>query len=457
MEKYTKLLRLFAAAWVVSAFIVILWAPWNDYTFFGAEADNYIFHIYVLFLALASYLWNTLITPPPKPAPDSLRFKFNGNVYDYFKIALSNAILTVATLGAYSAWAKVRARRWFYGCTTLDGVNFDYHANPKSILAARVVVLVVYIVLGTGALLWVLRYFDIEYDFFLLMGDSAWADYWGGYWHGLLFVLLVFFYAWATARGSAFNARYSSFHNARFSFHGDSRSLLIFAGACMAISLAPPFFNIWTIVEGFDKNALVKPPNPEAFVAKFSGVYNHWDYPLKMALLFVPPFALIAAFPAALRGFIKWRVSNHRLGKIRFRHEVPLSRYYFYFLLLPSPLLLPVLDAVASQMYPARGFGVLAQYWDFAMWQGWSEGSMIVSTRMQGFVTSFYVIIAASVSPVLFYGGIAFDGGRFRCSVTAAEYMIKILAPNFLAVLFSLGLLWPWARVRRAKYLAENI
>lgn len=41
------------------------------------------------------------------------RIKFHGKGGEYFAIWLVNALLTIVTLGIYSAWATVRRRRYF--------------------------------------------------------------------------------------------------------------------------------------------------------------------------------------------------------------------------------------------------------------------------------------------------------------------------------------------------------
>src|SRR5437867_9989841 len=60
--------------------------------------------------------------------------EFTGTAAEYFRIWIVNLFFTLATLGIYSAWAKVRKRRYFYGSTRLDGDSFDYFASPKAIL-----------------------------------------------------------------------------------------------------------------------------------------------------------------------------------------------------------------------------------------------------------------------------------------------------------------------------------
>ena len=65
--------------------------------------------------------------------------EFTGTAAEYFRIWIVNLFFTLATLGIYSAWAKVRKRRYFYGSTRLDGDSFDYFASPKAILNGRII------------------------------------------------------------------------------------------------------------------------------------------------------------------------------------------------------------------------------------------------------------------------------------------------------------------------------
>ena len=65
-------------------------------------------------------------------------FEFRGEGKVYFRIWVVNALLSIITLGVYSAWAKVRSNRYFYSHLYLDGTSFEYLANPVSILKGRV-------------------------------------------------------------------------------------------------------------------------------------------------------------------------------------------------------------------------------------------------------------------------------------------------------------------------------
>src|ERR1700761_2385520 len=69
-------------------------------------------------------------------------FEFQGSGGEYFKIWIVNLALSIITLGIFSAWAKVRTRRYFLGNTVLAGHSFDYHGQPLRILLGRIIALV---------------------------------------------------------------------------------------------------------------------------------------------------------------------------------------------------------------------------------------------------------------------------------------------------------------------------
>jgi uncharacterized membrane protein YjgN (DUF898 family) len=116
---------------------------------------------------------------PVPQVPESHPFRFDGTASAYFGIWVVNILLTILTLGIYSAWAKVRRLRYFYGNTSVMGHAFEYHANPLAILKGRLIVVAVLIAynvlltlypvygfaLGAGLLLLVPFAFMLSYRF----------------------------------------------------------------------------------------------------------------------------------------------------------------------------------------------------------------------------------------------------------------------------------------------------
>jgi uncharacterized membrane protein YjgN (DUF898 family) len=71
--------------------------------------------------------------------PRAEPFHFSATGAEYFRIWIVNLLLTIVTLGIYSAWAKVRRLRYFYGSTQLAGSTFEYHGQPMQILKGRLI------------------------------------------------------------------------------------------------------------------------------------------------------------------------------------------------------------------------------------------------------------------------------------------------------------------------------
>ena len=143
--------------------------------------------------------------------PRTLAFSFQGNGGEYFGIWIVNTFLKIITLGFYSAWAKVRKRRYLYGSTTLSGEPFEYLADPLALFKGWII----------GAVAFLL------YMIANRLSPSI-----------SMFVGLAIFVAvpWLVVRSHMFNARNSSHRNIRFSFRPNyEESYLIYAGLALLV------------------------------------------------------------------------------------------------------------------------------------------------------------------------------------------------------------------------------
>ena len=121
--------------------------------------------------------------------------EFRGDGFEFFKIWIVNILLTILTLGIYSAWAKVRTNRYFYSNLYLDDLSFRYLASPIAILVGRIIAivfLVTYIV-------------SVE----LLPGPGL-----------AVALILTLVMPYLIVRSIAFNHRMSAYRNIQFRFHG---------------------------------------------------------------------------------------------------------------------------------------------------------------------------------------------------------------------------------------------
>ncbi len=146
---------------------------------------------------------------------EELRFSFTGKGGEYFVIWIVNLILTILTLGIYSAWAKVRRMQYFYRNTHLADSSFDYHGNPVAILKGRLI--------GVG----------------LFVGYSV-------FWEimplvGMLILLLIYaVMPYLLLLSFRFRLYYSSYRGLRFSFKGSVENAYV-------VFLALPFAAMATL------------------------------------------------------------------------------------------------------------------------------------------------------------------------------------------------------------------
>ena len=130
----------------------------------------------------------------PDGAPISHSVEFRGRGREYFRIWIVNVALTVLTLGIYSAWAKVRTQRYFYGNTYVAGHSFEYHASPWRILIGRAIALTLF----------------AGYSFSVIVVPVSFT---------LWLLVLAVALPWLANSSIRFNARNTSWRNVRFNFN----------------------------------------------------------------------------------------------------------------------------------------------------------------------------------------------------------------------------------------------
>ena len=142
---------------------------------------------------------------------------FEGKFSEYFGIWIVNLLLSLVTFGIYSAWAKVRRKKYFYNNSLIDNVGFDYHAKPISILKGRLIAVALLAIAAVNPIL-----------------------------QSLVFLIIFIFLPWLVVRGSIFNARNSSHRGLRFDFVGTvSQAVRVFVGlpllTMITFGLAAPY------------------------------------------------------------------------------------------------------------------------------------------------------------------------------------------------------------------------
>ena len=352
-----------------------------------------------------------------------LSFEFRGNAREFFRVWIVNFLLTVITLGVFSAWAKVRTRRYFYGNLFLDGANFHYDARPATILAAR---LALFALLFLG----------------LYLSGSAAAEQRATLALSTVVALLL---PWAAARGMAFNARYSSHCGLRFSFRGRLAPAYWIALPATAAFWAMRFYN----TEFADWHEARK---PDALPARIL-----WPTVASLAAVFLSALPL----PWLARAWHQFKAGAHALGGASFLFaSPPVSRYWrALWPALFSPIIL------CSLLFVFYGLTLLESDLkeDHDMSAGWlliKFATIMLAGAVIPALMAYFLIRARLFH--LYWNNLRFafpNGavGKVRADFFPADFAWRILFVNFIATVLSFGLLHPWAKVRRARYLAERM
>ena len=357
-----------------------------------------------------------------------IEFEFHGKAGEYFRIWIVNILLTIVTLGIYSAWAKVRNKRYFYGNTLLDNSPFEYTASPIAILKGRLVVAAVLIVYSITA-----RMFPIS--------------------EGIFFVLFLLVLPWLVMRSFMFNARYSNYRNLYFRFENNlSGAVKVFLGLGVIVPLS-------VIAFGYLYFLLFIKSNMENAGAA-------WIILVLLGMLLL--FAWYVFYMHAIQAY---RVDNHGFGQLSFRLHKALASFYkhylFGILIFIAGLIVIGLIFWQTSMQAFFGLGAGAdpdlKVSPIVTW------SSIVMTVLYVIVYFYvYAYIRAKVFNTVWTCTSLNKQSAYVMSEPAVPLvafkgnlkpwdLFVIYITNTIGIILSVGLLIPWAKIRLARYRINNL
>lgn len=321
------------------------------------------------------------------------RLEFTGTGAEYFRVWIVNTLLTLATLGVYSAWAKRRKARWFARHTLLAGDSFDFHGDPRRILAGRVLALALLVCYGHA---------------------FEWSK-------GAGIAMLIVLYACGPmlfAGAQRFKLGNTSWRGVRFGFQASAPTTYL---SCLPLLVA------WT------------------FVSVGAGLGLH------PVLLGVAGLALSLLFPLA-HGWLKRFQHRHaRYGTLQFDFELPVRAFYGLYLRLIGVGLLAglvagVITAIgAGALKAAAASGPASQLAIFAplatMGVAWVIGWPVYIARLQK----------------LIWDNTRLSGGIEFAYELPALRLFKTLMGHGLLTVLTLGLYWPFLAVRIARLRVEGM
>jgi uncharacterized membrane protein YjgN (DUF898 family) len=319
------------------------------------------------------------------PATHDLPIEFHATGGEYFRIWIVNLLLSIITLGIYSAWAKVRRLRYFYGSTMLDGASFEYHGRPIAILKGRIIVVGSYLVYVITARLW----------------PSIWLQI-------LVLPGVILGVPWVIVRARRFQMRMTSWRGLRFNFHGR------YGGAMGA-------FVGWTVLAGL---------------------------------------TLFILYPMALWKQVNFLTTNTAYGSQRFKFHTTLGRFYEFCLIALGiafgagfilAFFIGIVGAAAlfSGGLPAPGSPPAPP--DPAAVLG-------VMAIIMPFYLAFFLLVNAYYRANFLnasIGGVSVGPHRISSRLKFGP-LLGIFFTNLLGIVFTLGLFYPWAKVRMLRYQLAN-
>jgi len=146
-------------------------------------------------------------------ATTDYRLSFRGTAREYFGIWIVNMLLKIVTVGFYTAWAKVRQRRYFAGATLLNGEPFEYLAEPKALFRGWLIAVAAVVIYTVAA--------RISPTLGVVVGVAIFCAV-----------------PWVIVRSRVFNCRNLAHRNIRFVFRPDyAESYRVYLGYALLIPL----------------------------------------------------------------------------------------------------------------------------------------------------------------------------------------------------------------------------
>jgi uncharacterized membrane protein YjgN (DUF898 family) len=314
----------------------------------------------------------TAAAPAPAPAGPQ-RMKFHATGGEYFRIWIVNLLLTIVTLGIYSAWAKVRRNQYFYSSTELADSSFEYHGNPLAILKGRIL---------AG----------------LFVGAYALTAHSSPLLALLALLVLGAISPWFIWKSLQFRLHNTSYRGIRFRFAGDKHDAYI--------------------------NFMVRP----------------WLSGVTAGL----------AVPFVHQRATAWTHGSARYGNARFSFDAAVSDFYKlygWFVLIGGGGFALLLWLIMSGAPPADGLPGSAE----------ARATEAGFVALAGYAWFFLVYpLFMQLTQNLVWNHTSLEGHQFQSDMRWGR-MVFITVTNYLAVICTLGLFLPFARVRTLRYRLESI
>jgi len=331
--------------------------------------------------------------------------EFTGNAREYFSIWIVNLLLTVLTLGVYSAWAKVRTTQYFYGNTHLDGHSFRYLAKPLQILKGRAI-----------AVALLLAYYASGLISPMATGISA-----------LILVLLLPAFV---VMSMSFQLHNSAYRNIRFGFQKNFSG--IYKIAVIPLLILLPYFLI-----------LATTSNQELAAAESQDSYKGF-------ILALSPLVFMLTYPFWEFLLVRFKVTHAAFGAQALAFTAPGKEFYkIYLKVFVAFLFFGVLIAVFVGM-----LGSFAGADDSQTGNAPSAFMFLILIPVAALYMWAFAYVHTRKTNLVYSNLLV--GDQQLASRLEVKTVFILYVTNTLAIAASLGLMMPWAKVRTVRYRVQQ-
>ena len=331
-----------------------------------------------------------------------LELRFVGSGSEYFRIWIVNLLLTIVSLGLYYPFAKVRRMRYFHGATEVGGHALSFHANPWKLLRGYLLV---------GALLAAYSLTLRLAPTMALVAVALMALLWPALWHSSL----------------RFRMANTGWRGLRFRFTGSRLD---------AYKVMLPWFVLAALFFAVAPSADAKP-------GVMPSVWFWLVWGLSLLL-----------WPALFWLMKRYQHSHYALAGERTKFTVTLGQLYIMGLRIGGVWLAAVV-VLGVGMGIVAGLGALGDVRTGAL----GTGAVVVVMALVAILA--FVVFQALLWPYLtsrlqnLYWNDTSSQHLYFQSRLAFRPLAWLTLKNWLLIILTLGLYWPFARIELARLRLE--
>lgn len=330
---------------------------------------------------------------------------FTGSGGEYFRIWMVNILLSIVTLGIYSAWAKVRTMQYFARNTRAASASFDYHAKPTSIL------------IGQG----------IAFGLIVLASSAELVGPWVA---GAALMVVSAGWPWLLQRSLRFRLGNTSWRNVRFGFDGTAAQAYRQFWPWVAFSVLSGLATALVPMQADDEEAVT---NLMAFVG----------------VMYLP---MLISVPWLLVRIHKYAAEHARFGNGRFRLELPSGAYAGIFL----KAFLVILAVTVAVIGAVLLFGVIGGVSDGASGKFFGGLGVVVSVLV---LYLAWFAVAPAAGALMYnrrWSGTSIPGALNLYADLSWQRWAGLQIVNWVLVLVTLGFYRPFAMVASTRLKLQS-